>query len=123
MSNTNGKFHKACGLVLAATLVLAACANQTGDWAAPADESAAREDTQSASQPSKAWEFDCKFDRLRDLPLDLVIGLPVCMAGSIVIGGAIAALGLMMTPVIIADWVSKQSPASDVETQADGETN
>ena len=123
MSNTNGKFHKACGLMLAATLVLAACANQTGDWAAPVDESAAREDTQSASQPSKAWEFDCKFDRLRDLPFDLVIGLPVCMAGSVVIVGAIATLVAITVPVAIIDWASEQSPASDVQTQADGETN
>ena len=137
MNNPGRRFHKACGVLLAATLGLAACANQTGDWKAPAAESAAREDTRSANPQSEKWELDCKKfvgnDRERGMPrqpLDWMVTLPVCtVAGAalVAVGGTVIvttiAGGVIMLPFKIIETAVKQSPASDVQTQADGETN
>ena len=122
MNNPGRRFHRAFGLLLAASLGLAACANQTGNWAAPADESAAKVETQSADLQSETWKLDCKKRGNRPPrlhPLDLVIGVPVCVvkgtAAAVLLVGALAALVVILPPVMIADWASKQWPASDTE--------
>ncbi len=119
MSNPGRIFHGACGLLLVATLGLAACATQPGDWAAPAGESAAKEETQSANLQSETWKFDCKMFEgpPRHYPLDLVIELPGCIAGGVVVMGVILSLVAIAAPVAIIESASRQLPASDTEEE------
>ncbi len=105
-----------------ATLALAACANQTRDRAASVDENTAKVETQSASLQSETWQLDCKkkFDGPSRLhPLDLVIGVPVCVVkdtvAAVVLVGALAAVVANLPPVLHADWASQQCRASDTE--------
>ena len=119
---SSGKFgyrQSPANVVMAAVcLFLAACANQTEDRAASTDESAAKEETQSADLQSETWEFDCKkffgSDRDRSLrkhPMDWVVALPVCTAGvGVVIAGGLYFVGsaIVTAPILVPMRIVEQ---------------